>query len=114
MKKGFHLMSLLFALTFCFAFHSAKAQHAPHKVIRGQVIDSITQKPIADAIILFRDGDLTKIAKTDKNGNFKIRLPHTHFWEMKISIPGYQEYSCVAVNGMTYKGPLLIKLKPNS
>jgi hypothetical protein len=86
----------------------------PKYFVKGNVIDAITESPIANLSIVITPAQVGDI--TISNGNFNAQLPSFGKYSLEFSAPGYKSYTAtIDINeigeGETYTENLVIRLK---
>ena len=115
MEFSKNTIAILLILLLGITSEQCLGQRAAVKIVKGQVLDSITNKPLADIIVTFEatgaGAGKVRTVTTNKNGEFRIRLSDHFFWNMKIQSQGYQLYEVRTINGYKKRIPIIVKLK---
>ena len=75
---------------FLMLFAASAPLHA--QIVRGQVVDSVTQVPLAQATIALIDRDGAEQARTvtDDEGRFLLRAPAAGEFHLRVELEGYR------------------------
>ena len=62
------------------------------QIVRGQVVDSVTQVPLAQAVVTLADRDGAELARTvtDDEGRFLLRAPAAGEFHLRVEAEGYR------------------------
>ncbi len=98
------MRNIITSMILFFCFFSAYSQ----SIIKGKVIDKASREPLENAIV--SDGGKGKIAITDQQGNFELRVSNS-VDSLKVSFVGYQLQSLHFVKS---EEPYLIEMARGS
>ena len=96
LKRNPHILRLLIFGIFFLFFQNLFAQ-APTQVIRGTVLDKVSQERLTGAAVLLLDSTMSKGSVCDANGKFRLEKVPLGRQIIRVSLLGYKE-SSIAVN----------------